>query len=73
MNQLETFLEKTWDALLSRDPVQIAKAYAGLDVSSQHIVLEHLKKMTSELGWLEPQVISAQAALKVLLTIEGEK
>ena len=73
MNQLETFLEKTWDALLSRDPVQIAKTYAGLDTSSQHVVLEHLKKMANEPGWLESQVVSAQAALKVLLSTDGEK
>jgi hypothetical protein len=66
MNQLETFLEKTWDALLSRDAQRITKTFASLDQESQHIVLEHLKKMVSEDGWHPDQVLSAKAALQAI-------
>jgi len=72
MNQLEAFLEKTWDALLSRDSGQIAQSYENLDADSQHVVVEHLKKMTSESGWLQEQIISARVALQVILAL-GEK
>lgn len=66
MNQLEAFLEKTWDSLLSRDPQQIQNTFAALDPASQKVVVSHLKKMVSEEGWHSEQVISAQAALNAL-------
>ena len=66
MNHLEAFLEKTWDALLSREPEKIVQTFSTLDPDSQHVVLEHLKNMVSEAGWHPEQVISAQAALKAL-------
>jgi hypothetical protein len=73
MNQLEAFLEKTWDALLSREPQRIRQTFAGLDGNSQHVVLEHLKKMVSESGWQPEQVLSARAALEALEPEERSK
>jgi hypothetical protein len=72
MNHLEAFLEKTWDALLSRDPEKIVRTFSTLDLDSQHVVLEHLKKMVSETGWHPEQVISAQAALQALQSEKQE-
>ncbi len=66
MNQLEAFLEKTWDSLLSRDPDRIERTFLSLDMDSQHVVLEHLKKMAGEPGWQPEQVTSARTALKVI-------
>jgi hypothetical protein len=72
MNQLEAFLEKTWDALLSREPQRVRQTYASLDPDSQHVVLEHLKKMVSESGWQPEQIISARTALDAIQP-EGTK
>ena len=72
MNHLEAFLEKTWDSLLSRDPEKIVRTFSDLDPDSQHVVLEHLKKMVSETGWHPEQVISAQAALQALQSEKQE-
>jgi hypothetical protein len=72
MNHLEAFLEKTWDALLSRDPEKIVRTFSTLDPDSQHVILEHLKKMVSETGWHPEQVISAQAALQALQSEKQE-
>ena len=60
------FLEKQWNALLSRDPRTIRKAFGQLDKQSQEAVLEHLQKMINEPGWHHEQVASARAALKAL-------
>ena len=60
------FLEKQWDALLSREPKAVRKAFANLDGQSKKAVLEHLQKMISESGWHHEQVASARAALKTL-------
>ena len=62
----DSFLESTWDQLLSRDPSLIRLAYASLDEESQEVVMEHLFKMTSDPGWHPEQVISAVLALKAL-------
>jgi hypothetical protein len=73
MNQLEAFLEKTWDSLLSRDPDRIERTYLALDKDSQHVVLEHLKKMAVEPGWQPEQVTSARAALQVIRPKGGKE
>ena len=62
----QQFLEKLWDALLSREPETIRKAFANLDGQNQKVVLAHLQKMTSEPGWHHEQIASARAALKAL-------
>ncbi|MHC1740728.1 MAG: hypothetical protein AB9897_06405 [Anaerolineaceae bacterium] len=72
MNQLEAFLEKTWDSLLSRNPQRITRTFTELDPASQHVVIEHLKKMTSDSGWQAEQVISARAALHAIQTVKAE-
>lgn len=61
-----SFLEKTWDALLSREPDRIRKSYQSLDPASRQEVLDHLHKMVSEPGWHSEQIKSASAALKAL-------
>lgn len=61
-----SFLEKTWGEILSRRPVRIKRMFAALDDASQREVLQHLKRMVSESGWQEPQVISARIALDAL-------
>ena len=66
MNQLEAFLEQTWNNILSRDPQKIVKTYKALDTANQRIVFDHLKKMVSESGWQVEQIKSAQAALQAI-------
>jgi hypothetical protein len=60
------FLEVIWDDILSRRPARIRRRFDLLDNASQREVIEHLKRMTSEDGWQEAQVASAQAALAAL-------
>ncbi|PKN93443.1 MAG: hypothetical protein CVU42_09375 [Chloroflexi bacterium HGW-Chloroflexi-4] len=62
----ETFLEKAWDDLLSRDPKLIEARYKSLDPKSQKVVIEHLQNMVTDTGWHPVQVISAQNALDTL-------
>jgi len=63
----ESYLESTWNSLLSRDPSLIRLAYAALDAASKKVVVDHLQKMCSEEGWHPEQVISAQVALNALI------
>lgn len=72
MGSLEAFLEKTWDALLSRETEQIQSTYLSLDGQNQRVVLEHLKKMVSEPGWHPEQMTSARAALDAIQTLAKE-
>ncbi len=67
------FLEKTWGEILSRRPARIRRMYALLDEASQKEVMDHLRRMVSEDGWQEPQVISARAALAALETKDSIK
>ena len=62
----ETFLEKAWDDLLSREPERIVSRFKSLDPKSQKVVIEHLTLMTTESGWHPVQVISAEKALSIL-------
>jgi hypothetical protein len=62
----KSFIESTWDSILSRDPSQIRLAYAALDAASKKVVADHLQTMCIEEGWHPEQVISAQAALRVI-------
>lgn len=60
------FLEKTWDAILSRDPEPICMTFYALQAADQVVIMDHLHKMVSEPGWHPEQVISAREALKAL-------
>jgi hypothetical protein len=66
----ETFLEKAWDDLLSREPDRIESRFQSLDEKSQKVVLEHLNLMVTDEGWHPVQVISAQKALETLSKLE---
>ncbi|NMB53835.1 MAG: hypothetical protein GYA15_03965 [Leptolinea sp.] len=60
------YLEKIWGEILSRRPARIRHMFDTLDTSSQQEVIRHLKRMVSEEGWQEPQIVSARAALSAL-------
>jgi hypothetical protein len=60
------YLEEVWDDILSRRPARIRRRFDLLDAASQQEVLQHLTRITTEDGWQEPQIISAQTALKTL-------
>ena len=62
-------LEDLWDALLSREPGQVRKAFAGLDEGERLAVRAHLQRMATQPGWHREQRISAQAALEALSTV----
>ncbi len=59
-------LEHVWDHLLSRHPESIREAFESLDPSTQKVVLDHLKHMSTDSGWQPEQRESAQVALRVL-------
>jgi hypothetical protein len=60
------YLENVWGEILSRRPVRIQRMFASLDASSQQEVLQHLQRMTTDDGWQEVQVASAEFALKTI-------
>jgi hypothetical protein len=62
-------LENLWEALLSRQPEQVRKAFAGLQAAERQSVREHLNRMATEPGWHPEQRLSAQAALEALSTV----
>ena len=62
----DTFLEKTWDAILSRDQDAIRRVFDALDGESQKAIMEHLQKMATEEGWHPEQSRSARIALHSL-------
>ncbi len=66
MSLNESFLEKAWGDLLSREPKCIQSRFSSLDEESRKTVMEHLQRMVSEAGWHPEQVKSAQAALEAL-------
>ncbi|NDJ76559.1 MAG: hypothetical protein GYB65_09905 [Chloroflexi bacterium] len=61
-------LEALWAGLLSRDSDTVLETWHALNSEEQAAVYAHLKRMTTEDGWSEPQRISAQAALDALDT-----
>ncbi len=60
------YLEEIWDDILSRRPARIRRRFNLLDDASRQEVMQHLKKMTTEDGWQDVQVESAQTALAAL-------
>jgi hypothetical protein len=70
-NALEIF----WDNMLSRDPDKILAVFKPLTQEDRRVVIEHLNRMLTEVGWHSEQRDSARAALKALeeLFIEEER
>ncbi len=68
MHKASEGLEQLWEELLSRQPGTIKAAFASLNPSNQKVVLAHLQRMVSEPGWQPEQILSARAALDVLLS-----
>ena len=66
MTVQDSYLEKTWDDLLSRNKDRIVSRFASLDPESQKNVMDHLKRMVSEADWHPEQVASARSALQAL-------
>lgn len=71
MSEHDAYLEKTWNAILSRDKEEIVRAFRALDPDSRRAVVEHLKKMTAEDGWHPEQVKSAGSALQAIISEEN--
>ncbi|MBI5931396.1 MAG: hypothetical protein HY862_18960 [Chloroflexi bacterium] len=64
---MDKWLEKFWGEILSREPQRILAAMSSLpDEEERAAIIAHLQRMTTENGWLEPQRISAEAALAAL-------
>lgn len=59
-------LETFWAEILSRNPERISTAWNSLNEEEQAVVKKHLRKMSSEEGWTQPQRDSAAAALEVI-------
>jgi hypothetical protein len=66
MEQSQDELEALWDALLSRQTDLILKAYNSLDIEDKEAVMNHLRRMSTEMGWHPEQAASAKSALDVL-------
>jgi hypothetical protein len=66
MWQDSNLLEKTWGEILSRRPARIKRMFDSLDPASQQEVIQHLRRMVTDEGWQEAQIISAKAALDAL-------
>jgi hypothetical protein len=67
------YLEKVWGEILSQRPARIKRMFTSLDTSSQQEVIRHLRRMASEDGWQESQIISAKAALQALEPTDSSK
>jgi hypothetical protein len=69
----EAYLEKFWGNILSRDPQKILESFKPLNKHDRQVVLDHLNRMLSEVGWHSEQRDSAQAALNALEEIFVEE
>jgi predicted Fe-S protein YdhL (DUF1289 family) len=67
-----SWLDEFWADLLSEEPLRIMAAWVTLESEEQAAVLEHLRRMATEEGWVESQRDSARAALDVIDTEEDE-
>jgi hypothetical protein len=59
-------LETLWAEILSKDGEKILAAIRSLSEEEQRAVVDHLKRMVSEIGWSEGQRSRAKTALHVL-------
>jgi hypothetical protein len=66
MEQSQDELENLWDGLLSRQADLILRAFNSIDKEGKEAVIQHLKRMSTELGWHPEQVASAKSALDAL-------
>ena len=67
---MSEWIEQFWAEILSRDPDRTRAAYQGLeDAEEQAALVAHLKRMTTEEGWAEPQRVSAERALSALQSL----
>jgi hypothetical protein len=64
---MTNLFESFWAEILSREAARIKAAFEVLSEDEKVKVSEHLNKMVSEEGWHHEQVISALAALEVIL------
>ena len=64
---MTNLLAPFWTEILSRETVRIKTAFEALSEEEKVKVSEHLNKMINEEGWHREQVISALAALEVIL------
>ena len=62
-------LDEFWEAILSEEPALIRKAWLELTDEEATTVLEHLKRMTTEAGWLNAQREAAALALRVIRSL----
>lgn len=62
--------EQSWEAILSRQPDAIRRAFLHLDDASRESVMAHLHKMATEEGWQAEQANSARIAMDTLKDID---
>jgi hypothetical protein len=62
MDELQLF----WDGILSENSEEVLNAFNSVSEEEQQACLTHLQKMTTEEGWHEAQIRSAQFALNQL-------
>ena len=55
-----------WSEILSREPQRIRSSFRTLNSEEKITVRAHLIRMTTEEGWHEAQIASAQIALDAL-------
>jgi cytochrome c553 len=59
-------LDQLWEALLSRDPGRIRRAWQDLSDDEAQAVLAHLARMRDDEGWQPDQRAAAAAALRTI-------
>jgi len=62
--------EQIWEAILSRQPDVIRRAFLQLDEASRASVMAHLHKMAVGEGWQAEQSNSARIAIDALKDFE---
>ncbi len=62
----ELDLETLWGELLSRDASRVRAVWRILTEEERIAIRIHLEKMVTAEGWLEPQRVSARAALAAI-------
>lgn len=73
MSDLGSFLETTWENILSRDEQRIKDTFTALSQIDREVVKSHLKKMTTEEGWHTEQVASARIALQTIAQMRRKR
>ena len=64
---MTNLFDSIWTEILSREAARIKTAFNSLSEEEKVKVSDHLNKMINEEGWHREQVISALAALEVIL------